>query len=752
MANKIKAFHDVANAGCGCASCAGIPDRSLIDGDTVIRLPLDASVDGQGGTIRAKPVWDIDQIAFQLNRGDGLITEGGITYRSGAEWFGAQGPADNNYYDLAVSKGDSDGTLQTLTFGFYETLATLPEPYVYRDAGGVLRAGLGVTQGFSAFSAEQRVAARDAIQQWDDLITVKFVETPFQQGDINFMNTTTGPAQASAYLPYDYGVATVRNQQGEFVSYKEISGDVYVAPPSINPSNGLFDEGQYGLTTLVHELGHSLGLEHPGAYNFGPGFDVTYENGAEYYQDSNQYSIMSYWDSEETGANHVDWELMTYRYPSTPMVHDIAAIQRIYGADMTTRTGDTVYGFNSNAGRDSFDFNLTPQPVATIWDAGGKDTIDLSGYATPSILNLNPGSYSSVGGFYSEDVPTLAEINARRAAAGLAPRTQATYDVYLEITRDTYRNGLMTDNLGIAYGAIIENGIGGSGDDLIIANMVANRIDGGGGNDTASWQAATSGVTVNLQNGQTGGQAAGDVLVSIENLRGSSFSDTLTGNGAANVINGGGGRDVLSGGGGVDTLSYAGLGGGVTVDLGSGRTGGAAAGDRISGFENVTGTDYADVLIAGAGVNVVDGGRGDDRLEGGSGDDTLLGGAGADQLFGGSGADILNGGAGADILNGGSGSDRFVFDVADGAVDRIADFQKGDRIDLTAIDANSGSAASDAFRWVGAGAFAAAGDLRGERVNGVYTLFGDVDGDGVADLVIALPGVTTITPADLVLA
>ena len=456
----------------------------------------DASVDGQGGTIRDKPVFTIEEAAYYLNRGIGVQEYEGNFYNSGANWAGAQGTADNDWYFLAQAKGTAPGQpLTELAFGFYETKATLPDPYVYTvaaDGTDAQYVGFAVANGFSAFDAEQREATRQAIESWDDLIAVTFVEKHFSEADLNFMNTTTGPIQASAYLPYDYGTTGIVQDDGSLVSYAEISGDVFVNPNQA--SNHLFDEGQYGLTTLIHELGHSLGLEHPGDYNFGPGFDVNYENGAEYYQDSNQYSIMSYWDSEETGSNHVDWEFLTYRYSSTPSVHDVAAIQRIYGADMTTRTGNNTYGFNTTEETGgSFDFANNTTPVVTIWDAGGsRDTLDLSGFDTPSIINLNPGSFSSGGGFLSADIPTLEEINARRAEEGLEARSQETYDLYLDLFGQYYVDGLMSDNISIAYGTVIENAVGGAGDDILIANSANNELTGGAGNDTFVFLEAAS--------------------------------------------------------------------------------------------------------------------------------------------------------------------------------------------------------------------------------------------------------------------
>jgi serralysin len=346
--------------------------------------------------------------------------------------------------------------------------------------------------GYSPFTAAQRDAGRISINNWDELIAPTFREVNGSGGaDIVMANTTTGPAQAWAYYPYNY----------QWPAYNHLMSDTWIADPRVNGSNAQLDPGFYGLQTLNHELGHTLGLSHPGNYNFGDDTDgdgvpdpITYEGDAFYFQDSHQYTIMSYFDSFETGNDQIDWNLMRFVYPSTPMVHDIAVIQQKYGADMTTRTGDTTYGFNATADvtNEAMRFEDNEMiSIFSIWDAGGKDTLDLSGYDSNSVIDLRPGAYSSAGGPGHE--LSLAEINANNAAAGLAGRT-AAYDLYFggrpganegipwsEIVDTDF---VMDNNIGIAYGATIENAIGGGGDDRINGNSANNELTGGDGADT----------------------------------------------------------------------------------------------------------------------------------------------------------------------------------------------------------------------------------------------------------------------------
>jgi Ca2+-binding RTX toxin-like protein len=180
--------------------------------------------------------------------------------------------------------------------------------------------------------------------------------------------------------------------------------------------------------------------------------------------------------------------------------------------------------------------------------------------------------------------------------------------------------------------------------------------------------------------------------------------------------------------------------------------------DGGDGDDRLVGGDGDDSLQGGGGDDRLYGGSGDDTLEGGDDDDFLIGGAGDDRLAGGADDDVLIGGPGNDILKGGDGADRFVFneafDSASTTADLVFDFNAfdGDKIDVSAIDANSWTLEDDAFAFIGDNAFSGtSGELRFADSTYYGVLEGDLNGDGAADFGLGLLGVGALMTDDLIL-
>jgi len=306
----------------------------------------------------------------------------------------------------------------------------------------------------------------------------------------------------------------------------------------------------------------------------------------------------------------------------------------------------------------------------------GTDTLDYSGTGSAVAVNLATGS--GAGG----DVITGFENVVGSGFADTVSGDGGANVLYGEDGNDILVGAGGGDALSGGAGA--DTLSGGNGADTLVGGAGADALSGGAGTDVVDYSQSGSAVTVDLSTGLgSGGDAAGDTLAGVENVVGTGGGDALTGDSGANALYGadgadtlvggggadtlsggngddtlvgGAGADALSGGAGTDTLDYSQSGSAVTVDLSTGGgSGGDAAGDTVSGIENLIGSSGGDVLTGDGGANV------------------LYGADGADTLVGGGGADTLSGGAGNDLLSGGAGADRFVFSAGDGD-DTILDF------------------------------------------------------------------------------
>ncbi len=278
----------------------------------------------------------------------------------------------------------------------------------------------GAVAPFSVLSAAQVAAVQRALAMYSEICGLAF--TLVNPGGVSdnatmlFSNYASSTDGAGAYSYYPGSSAS--------------AGDVRLNTASVSTTN--LSAGTYSYFALIHEIGHTAGLSHPGLYNAAAGVSITYGANAQFTQDTRQYTVMSYFSEINTTASYGS-------YPDTLMLDDVLALQNIYGANFSTRAGDTVYGFGSNAGG-VYDFTTNTNPVMCIWDGGGTDTLNVSGFNQNQMINLNAGAFSNIGG--------------------------------------------LTGNVSIAVGASIENAVGGAGNDVVYGNEAANLLTGNGGDDS----------------------------------------------------------------------------------------------------------------------------------------------------------------------------------------------------------------------------------------------------------------------------
>ncbi|HSW04214.1 M10 family metallopeptidase C-terminal domain-containing protein [Aquabacterium sp.] len=597
----------------------------------------------------AAPVFTLEQITQQLQR----------------QWGGADEGTTRTWYD---------GTLD------YAMPDAAPNNNRASEADG-----------FIPMTATQKAFAREAFELWDDLIQTNLSETSSQDAQITLAYSSTTTDGGTYTTPFLTAQAPGSSTFDREIDHQRawMSSNAIVWPELQDANMGY---GERGMETYVHEIGHALGLSHPGSYNAGDG--SSYEN-AEYSQDTLQWTIMSYWaagadgtpvDRIVAGASDLKSDGIN---ASTPLLHDIAAIQAKYGADVTTRTGDTVYGFNSNADRGAFNFNLNPNPVIAIWDAGGNDTLDCSGFSQDQRIDLNAGAFSDVGAL-TLNVAIAYNVDIENANGGTGNDALTGHD------GDNILNGMGgNDRLIGAGGADLL--YGADGDDTLEGGFgYIDSLYGGAGDDTylvddqdalveafdAGHDTVRSSVRWVLGDNLEVLILTGSASV---NAFGNSLDNLLFGNDGNNYLQGAGGADTLAGGNGND---YYELGDLWLMDEQSGyrydlilesATGGT---DTVSVgyFGNSSYTldpNVENAVVSGsAGFTVIGNGLGN----------SLTGNAAHNLFYGEAGDDMLNGGAGFDELLGGDGNDAYVLDDVS-----VIDEQSGSRYDAVGEAENGGN-------------------------------------------------------------
>ena len=381
---------------------------------------------------------------------------------------------------------------------------------------GFRSTGVGTEQSetFSQLTSAEIDAVHSILNLWSDVANINFQEV-----------SPGGYTDATTILfgnyndPYD-GAGAYAYYPGDRTSNSE-AGDVW-----LNLAGGVnkdsVTEGSWTFEAILHEVGHAIGLTHPGDYNAGPGVSITYANSAQFIQDSTQYSVMSYFDGSNTGQ-YVATSI------TTPMMADIYELQLLYGANTTTRAGNTIYGFSNNTGSSIYSFSSSAIPLICIWDASGMDTLNCSGFSQNQLINLNEASFSNVGGGVT--------------------------------------------NVSIAFGAVIENATAGVGNDTILGNKVNNILNGGLGSDTAIYEGTYAQYTIiNNNNGTwtvTDSVLSRDGEDTISNIEYLQFTDqtyallgeggggpglSLLGTTNIDTLNGGAGNDIITGLAKVDVL------------------------------------------------------------------------------------------------------------------------------------------------------------------------------------------------------
>jgi len=450
----------------------------------------------------------------------------------------------------------SDAPVDSLLDGWHWSASTIS--YSFIVPGSSVYAASYPDPGFwtqtGAFSAAQQAAAREAMTAWSKVANIQFTASADDA-------TSAGTVR----LGFSYS-----EPWGDFVgatyppSPVASGGDLWLDPNGLDIvgaraagsyANSSFSDGSYAFFTLLHELGHALGLKHP--------FDGSTDGGGASIAgtvfagwDTRVLTIMSY----TTQASHADAIGFTFN-PTTPMLLDVAAIQAVYGPNRSYNAGDTTYAFNDNVGQHYFQ---------TLWDGGGTNTIAYTGTHAVTV-DLREGYGSVIGN------PVYA-YTATNTSAYLVDNLWIAYGTRIQVADLSGCNAVYVVNAN-DYGDRIVCGTGtgtingGSGGDTIVVGSGPETITCGSGVDAIVFNHARASYSIsyNYNNGalQLTGPNGTESITGAETFR---FSDmtvstalfqpganaiTMTSAGA--TVHTTASNDVVTGLAGINTVVYTGL-------------------------------------------------------------------------------------------------------------------------------------------------------------------------------------------------
>ena len=394
-------------------------------------------------------------------------------------------PTGNTYIDGLLT--GTKWAVNSLTFSFPASASFYEANY---GSGENLN-------GFEAFNTVQQAAVRSILQNYGAVANLTFTEVTESStvhGELRYAESDN-PATAWAYFP----------------TTLPVGGDAW-----FNHTGGYYNNpvaGNHAWQAMMHETGHALGLKH--AHEVSGSFGAMPAD-----HDSLEYTVMSY--RSYVGGPAGGYTVGSTSFPQTLMMEDIAAIQTFYGANFTTNNGNTTYKWSPTTGQMTLNGVAQALPAGnkvlmTVWDGGGIDTYDLSNTTLGAAINLEPGQWTTLSS------AQLASLGSGYVAAGNVANAK-----------------LYQGNAA----SLIENAIGGSGNDTITGNAGNNTLTGGAGNDTLdghggantavytglaanfAWVQATAGNWT-VSDLRTGAPDGIDTLWNIQTLKFSDISVTI---------------------------------------------------------------------------------------------------------------------------------------------------------------------------------------------------------------------------------